>query len=383
MNRGLIISGAGHLGLILWVLLGDWFFLPSDAPVIQSANVSVISSAEFDAMQSEAPAAPLKAPDQPAPPVPAEVVPVTPVDPAPAEPAPAPDTPAPEALPDAPPDVPISDLAQPQAAPDPTAPLAAQDQPIPVPNSDVAPAPRPIDRVAAVPVDPTVDAAQIADTPTPPQTDQPAPDTPPTPVQPDAAPEAAAPQVVTEAVNTAPDAPQLAPTSSRRPQTRPKAPVLDAAPDAAPAVTKDAVTKDAVAAAVAAAVADAPAPTDQTSDTGGAGDAPKGPPMSQGEKDALRVSVQKCWNLGAVSTEAMQTVITVRVSLSEDTRPDLSSIRMTDFTGGSQAAANTMLAAAQSAIFRCGRDGFPLPLDKYDQWKDLELVFDPRGKSMR
>ena len=359
MNRGLIISGAGHLGLILWVLLGDWFFLPSDAPVIQSANVSVISSAEFDAMQSEAPAAPLKAPDQPSPPVPAD------------------------ALPDAPPDVPISDLAQPQAAPDPTAPLAAQDQPIPVPNSDVAPAPRPIDRVAAVPVDPTVDAAQIADTPTPPQTDQPAPDTPPTPVQPDAAPEAAAPQVVTEAVNTAPDAPQLAPTSSRRPQTRPKAPVLDAAPDAAPAVTKDAVTKDAVAAAVAAAVADAPAPTDQTSDTGGAGDAPKGPPMSQGEKDALRVSVQKCWNLGAVSTEAMQTVITVRVSLSEDTRPDLSSIRMTDFTGGSQAAANTMLAAAQSAIFRCGRDGFPLPLDKYDQWKDLELVFDPRGKSMR
>ena len=378
MNRGLIISGAGHLGLIVWVLLGDWLFMPSDAPVIQAANVSVISSAEFDAMQSEAPAAPLAVPDQPAPPDPAEAAPEPAAAEAPAEAAtPAPDAPAPEAQPDAPPDVPISGAPQPEAAPEPTAPLATEDQPIPVPNSDQAPAPRPIDRVAAEPVDPVQDAAEVADAPTPPQTDQPAPETPPTPAVPDAAPEAAAPQVVTEATDTAPDAPQLAPTSSRRPQTRPKAP----APGATPA--PEAATEDAVAAAIAAAVADAPAPSEQTSDTGGNGQAEAGPPMTQGEKDALRVAVSKCWNLGAVSTEAMNTVITVSVSLSENGTPDFSSIRMTDFTGGSQSAANTMLEAARSAIFRCGRDGFSLPLDKYDQWKDLELVFDPRGMSMR
>jgi len=59
------------------------------------------------------------------------------------------------------------------------------------------------------------------------------------------------------------------------------------------------------------------------------------------------------------------------------------SIRMTDFDGGSDAAARTMFAAARSAIARCGRTGFPLPPEKYDQWKDLELVFDPNGMRLR
>lgn len=381
MDRGLIISGAGHLGLILWVLLGDWLFTPSDAPVIQSANVSVISSAEFDAMQSDAPAAPLEAPDQPAPPDPAEVAPETPAEaPAEAPAEPAPETPAPEAQPDVPPEAPVSDVPQPEPAPEATAPIADEAQPIPVPSSDIAPAPRPSDRIAPEPVDPQPDAANVADTPTPPQTDAPAPEVPPVTEPPDAAPEEAAPVVVPETTPPAPDAPQLAPTASLRPQTRPRTPAPEPSPEAAPDAAPDAA-EDAVAAAVAAAVADAP--TDQTSETGGAGEAPTGPPMTQGEKDALRVAVSKCWNLGAVSTEAMNTVIVVSVSLSEAGKPDFASIRLLESSGGSDASAQVMLLAAQSAIMRCGASGFPLPLDKYDQWKDLELVFDPRGMSLR
>lgn len=100
--------------------------------------------------------------------------------------------------------------------------------------------------------------------------------------------------------------------------------------------------------------------------------------LTEGERDLLQAAISNCWNLSAVPTEAQNTVITVHVSLSEDAKPDFTSIRMTNFTGGSQSSADIMLAAAQSAIFRCGHDGYPLPFDKYDQWKDLELVFDPR-----
>ncbi len=47
MNRGLVISGIGHLGLILWVFLGDWFFVPPETPPMQVASVSVVSAARI------------------------------------------------------------------------------------------------------------------------------------------------------------------------------------------------------------------------------------------------------------------------------------------------------------------------------------------------
>lgn len=33
--------------------------------------------------------------------------------------------------------------------------------------------------------------------------------------------------------------------------------------------------------------------------------------------------------------------------------------------------------AAKRAVLRCGRDGYTLPVEKYDQWRDIELRFDP------
>ena len=31
---------------------------------------------------------------------------------------------------------------------------------------------------------------------------------------------------------------------------------------------------------------------------------------------------------------------------------------------------------ARRAILRCGAQGFPLPDDKYETWRELELIFD-------
>lgn len=378
MNRGILISGIGHLGLILWVILGDWLFLPSDMPEIQVAEVSLVSAAEFDAMSSAAPHVPETKP-QPKPVAPAqpEVQPAAPAaaeTPAPAQPVPE----APEAAP-LPETVPVSPDPQPLEAPPPLAPLAAEEQPIPVPTSDMQPAPRPIDRVAAVPVDQTRDAPEIADTPTPQISDTPSPDAPVVEPAPDAAPLEAAPQIVTEATDTQTDAPQLAPTSSRRPQSRPVQVAEATPPDQpAPDSTETATDPlaDAVAGAVAAAVADASA-SDSSPPT------PSGPPMTSGEIDGLRVAVKQCWNLGALSSEAMQVTVTVRLDVAQDGKPDAASIRMTGFDGGSEAVASQMFEVARRAIIRCGKSGFPLPAEKYDTWKDLELVFDPNGMRLR
>ena len=82
----------------------------------------------------------------------------------PAEPDPAPEPPPqPEPSEPLPEDLPVEALPQLIETPDPVAPIAEVEQPIPVPLSDVKPRPRPVDRVAATPVDSPTDAPEIAD----------------------------------------------------------------------------------------------------------------------------------------------------------------------------------------------------------------------------
>jgi hypothetical protein len=99
--------------------------------------------------------------------------------------------------------------------------------------------------------------------------------------------------------------------------------------------------------------------------------------MTAGEKDALRVSVQQCWNVGSLSSEALRTTVTVAVSVAQTGVPDAGSIRMVSFEGGSEAAARQAFEAARRAIIRCGARGFPLPPEKYETWKNIEMVFNP------
>ena len=75
----------------------------------------------------------------------------------------------------------------------------------------------------------------------------------------------------------------------------------------------------------------------------------------------------------------MEVKVTVRVDVGQDRKPISSSIRMTGFQGGEETAARQVFEAAKRAIIRCSKDGLPLPPDKYDTWKDLELGFDPTG----
>ena len=401
MDRGVIISGVGHVAVVLWAILGGWLFNAQSLPEIQVTDVTFISVADFNAALSSAPPVAEDAPTPVAQPVqPADQVtpPETQVDPAPAaDPTPAPEpapvadaAPAADPSPAPPPDpvpepLPESPTPQPDDAPPPLAPPADLPQPTPQPTLANRPKQRPVTRVAEVPVDDPPEAPRTDEVATPAVSDTPAPDAQPEPPKPEAQPQETVTEVTPAATD---DTTQRAPTASQRPKTKPvkvaanpEAPAADTgAADAAQADAEAKAAADKQAAADAKAAADKKAEQDaiNAAIAAASATAPAGPPMSSGEIDALRVSIKKCWSTGTLSTEASQTVITVRVNLSETGVPDLRSMRMTSFDGGPEAAAKIVFGAAKSAVIRCGRDGFPLPSDKYQAWKDLELVFDPR-----
>lgn len=108
-----------------------------------------------------------------------------------------------------------------------------------------------------------------------------------------------------------------------------------------------------------------------------------GPPMTSGERDALRVNVQQCWNVGALTSEALRTSITVGFSISRDGRPVPDSIRMIDYDGGDENAAADAFNSAHRAIVRCGANGFNLPVEKYEQWRDVEMTFNAENMRIR
>ncbi|KIC21959.1 energy transducer TonB [Leisingera sp. ANG-Vp] len=374
MQTGTKISLAGHGLLMGWVVFGAWF--PSEPLPFEVQQVALISAEQFEKLsqQRQAPQvspepAPLNEPEavQPAP------------EPAP-QPDPEPEITRPEPVAPAEPDPQVAVLPEPQPEPDVPVelPSAVEEPEVPSLVPQVAPEAqqRPSDRVAPVPVarpEPDTAVAEIEQPEVAPEegaeTEQ--------EVQEATAPEEASDRIVTEENEGEELVASAAPAASLRPRTRPARPqpqpeeVVEAAqpaepeqPAEEPAADTSSAVEDALAEALAGG-ADAEAPE------------PSGPPLTLGEKDALRVAVSQCWNVGSLSTDALNTTVVVGVSLSEDGKPDGSSIRMLTSTGGSVSAAKQAYEAARRAIIRCGRNGFNLPPEKYAQWRDIEMTFNP------
>lgn len=104
-------------------------------------------------------------------------------------------------------------------------------------------------------------------------------------------------------------------------------------------------------------------------------------PMTETERQALLASVQRCWNVDPGSDSA-QVEITVAFRLDRSGRVD-GDIRQLPSSGGTDAAKRGAYDAARRAILRCQGDGFPLPAKKYDQWQEVELIFDVSGMRLR
>jgi hypothetical protein len=380
VHTGHYISGGAHGILILWALFGGMF--RSDPPEVQVADVSVISEAQFAAMMQPQ-AAPTLGEEPAALPVPDVTEPV-------------PTPPAADTLPTSLPDPVEPDIAEPDPAPEPVIPtpepelvetLPQPPAPEPVPEVDapevaLRPIPRPAPRVApeAVPApEPDVEVApEVQETVEQSET----PDVTETEEQQATAPEAAATEIVTEA-----EEPARAPTASVRPQVRPSrpapAPQTTEAPteqtpapaaEATPTPPEDTAALDATASAIAGALEEALAGASAGTDSG--------PPLTQGETDGFRIAVQDCWVVD-VGSQAANVTVTIGFDMDRSGRVVSSSLRLLSSEGGSGTAVDTAFQAARRAILRCQGDGYTLPQEKFDQWKTVEMTFNPESMRIR
>lgn len=364
VHAGHIISGLGHVGVIGWLLFGGAF--RSEPPPLEVTEVSVISSAEFEALT----APPSAVTDVVLPEPPAETpTPPETVVPDPVEPSPVPEAseaPAPEVVPETP-----TPEAEPEIVEDtPEPPAPEQAEAVPVPEVSDRPVPRPSERVAPEAVTPPEPDAtpdpveQAAVTPE----EAPA-ETPPVEEQEQTAQEEAATEITTEA-----ETPSSAPLTSKRPPARRPSPPVATAEAPTPEPDPEPVTDtNAVNTALAEALGGAESQPD----------APVGPPLTGGEEQGFLRQVEQCWNIGTLSTEAQRTIVTIAFSLGEDGKPVSASLKMIGATGGTDTSAKQAYETARRAILRCGRNGYDMPAEKYAHWREVELTFNPEKMRLK
>lgn len=359
------------MGLIGWLIVG-WGF-NAEPLRIETMDVSVISGEEFDQMRARTTPVPGNAdPAAPVPPVVDETPPPPPAAEQPPETAPPPD----------PVEQPVVEVPPPP--PPPPLVTEAEDQPPPAPAVPEAPPPTPELEISPQPTPPQ--APTVASTITaPPPPDAVVDDIVREEVVPDNSAEADV--VAEEQEATAPEETttqivieDLAPTTSVRPVTRPSRPAPQpqtqtAQDDPAPATTPSTpatpeVNPNDVAAALEAALGATEAPA-----------VAAGPPMTGSERDSFRIAVNRCWNVDPGSIAARVTV-DVGFSLNRDGTVIGSEVRLLS-SDGDQSATNIAFEAARRAILRCQSGGYQLPADKYDQWKDVVITFDPSGMRLR
>ncbi|MEM8536810.1 MAG: energy transducer TonB, partial [Pseudomonadota bacterium] len=341
---------------------------------IETMDISVISGEAFDQLrQGSVPEPDTAEPEAPvAPPV---------VDAPPEQPATA-DTPAEPAPPPPPvqqPDVDTPPPVTPSPPPSPT-PAEVADAP-----PTIAPPP---------PVPELIPDVPESDEPTPPQAPTvastinapPPPDAAPDDIQRDAIlpdDSATADVVEQEQQATAPEETttqivieDLAPSTSVRPSARPNrpAPPVDTASAETGTTETDqaepADTTDDVLAALESAQSETPAPA-----------LPAGPPMTGAERDSFRIAVNRCWNVDPGSVAA-RVIVEVGFSLNRDGTVIGNSVELLS-SDGDPSATDTAFQAARRAILRCQSGGYQLPADKYDQWREVVITFDPSGMRLR
>ena len=384
MQRGVVISGIGHGALILVAMFGlPDYQAESTLRPPQVSDVSLISLEEFQAAQSDAPAAPgdlttaltapredtIKSPE-----------PVT--DPTLAKSqADAPDAPSAETAPDASglavtnPDVAV-DLNLPQADIDtgalgtdsPLINAAPRDGSINSTQTALLAPTRPnlaprIDTTAAAAPESDAKEADQVETATAPA---------PSPEPPKEQAEEAAPKEATTEISpdaTVQDRPTT-PATAARPRGRPKVRPAQTeqarkpAPEATPAP----------AATVAATPAATPAPTQTPAAPGGTR---LGQDFNSGERQALGDAIGGFWNkapiLGKEGFEKL--VVVVRIRLRADGTPigGVEPVVPKDPSGDFRVA----FRQARTAVLRAAAKGLPLPRDKFRDGDYLEIRFDP------
>ena len=374
MSTGSYISLTLHTGLVGWLLFGgDFDPKPLEVPVTE---VSVVSAEMFDILVNNTPpsidTSLEKATTQPD--IEQSEPPIDPVmDIAPEKttqglsPNVQNDT-LPESVPDKP-------VRMEEVVIIPPVDLAEPDVEHPkLLETSLAPKPRPALRVAPVAVAPPAPDIDIGDI----TIDAAAPQAVLAEVaqeQTAKAPEAAAPEIVTEAENPseAIKISKLAPPRSVRPQKRPLPRPLVETPEEQ--TTSVAAPIDPLAVALAEALSGA----DVVPEAEGNVTEALAPQVIRG----MQLAISPCWNLGASSSAALFTTVVVGMELSIEGKPLANSIYLVGYEGGDSESAQRAFESAQRAIKECGAQGFELPADQYSAWQNVEITFNPEKMRVR
>lgn len=391
--------------MIGFAIFGGPLFDADESNAIQIAEVSIISSEAFDGMMSSAPVPNIEEPQQSELAQPTQVTDV-PVASEPIE-QPTEEPVEPEvqeiAEPDAAPDLAeVTEPAEPEVvveAPEvavqpqeatgnevvaPDAQISEQDQSGQVQPDQLAllrPKPRPAPRISNEVVEkPPTDAerAEVEEQKTEPSEEQ-------AEVKPDTTQEAAKPESTTEIVTEADevDPNSAAPIKSARPKGRPSD-VVAKAKARQEAAEKAAADKVANAAADAAAqkAADAKAIEDAVKTAAAEASKPTGPPMAGSEKGALVLAVTQCWSPPIGVQNAADLKVTYLMSLDRNGKLQKEP-KLIYPTGTLTTIEDAAARSARIALIRCGQDGYELPQEKYEQWREIEVTFNPQNMVVR
>ena len=99
-------------------------------------------------------------------------------------------------------------------------------------------------------------------------------------------------------------------------------------------------------------------------------------PLTETETDNLQAAIQACW-LRDPGSLAEDVQLTVLMSLDRNGRVNPTSIQIVEISGGDEDAQKVAFRRAKIAIISCGKNGYKLPPNKYELWREIEVVFDP------
>ena len=103
-------------------------------------------------------------------------------------------------------------------------------------------------------------------------------------------------------------------------------------------------------------------------------------PVTASEIDAVRRQIERCWNLPAGAKDAGDLVVSIRVEMNPDGTPRTAAV-----DGSSRGQGNPLFQAtadsARRAVLNPRCHPFKLPPDKYDRWRTMTLIFNPRQMS--
>jgi outer membrane biosynthesis protein TonB len=101
-------------------------------------------------------------------------------------------------------------------------------------------------------------------------------------------------------------------------------------------------------------------------------------PLSLSEVDAIRSQLSKCWNIPAGARMAEELAVPLRIQLRQNGAViSVEFVEKGRYNNPSNSFYRAAADSARRAVLKCS----PLknlPPDKYDQWKDMEINFDPK-----